>query len=258
MEFKNIILEKDNGIAVLTVNRPQVRNALNKDTVREIRQAIAEVREDDSVRVLIVTGAGDKAFVAGADLNSLQQRGMVETLANENQLVLTELASLEKPVIAAVNGFALGGGCELAMACDIRIASENAKFGQPEPGLGFLPGAGGTQRLPRLVGAAKAKELIFTGDVIDAREAEKIGLVNKVVPPEELMKAAREMAEKIMKKGPLAIRMAKLVIDKGLDVDLSSALLLERVSQTVLFGSEDRQEGIAAFFEKRPPEFKGK
>ncbi|MCR4441301.1 MAG: enoyl-CoA hydratase-related protein [Peptococcaceae bacterium] len=258
MTYQNILLEKENGIAVLTINRPEVRNALNKETVQEIRQAVAEVREDESVRVLIVTGAGDKAFVAGADLNSLQKRGMVETLANENQLALSELAGLEKPVIAAVNGFALGGGCELAMACDIRIASENAKFGQPEPGLGFLPGAGGTQRLPRLVGAAKAKELIFTGELIDAREAEKIGLVNKVVPQEELMKAAREMAEKIMKKGPLAIRMAKLVIDKGMDVDLASALLLERVGQTVLFGSEDRKEGISAFFEKRPPEFKGK
>lgn len=258
MEYKNILLEKENGIGVLTVNRPEVRNALNKETVREIRQAVAEVKEDQSVQVLIVTGAGEKAFVAGADLNSLKVRGAIETLANENQLVLSELANLEKPVIAAVNGFALGGGCELALACDIRIASENAKFGQPEPGLGFLPGAGGTQRLPRLVGTAKAKELIFTGDVIDAREAERIGLVNKVVSPGELMKAAREMAEKIMKKGPLAIRMAKLVIDRGVDVDLTGGLLLERISQAVLFGSEDKKEGISAFFEKRTPEYQGK
>ena len=258
MEYKNLLLKKENGIAVLTVNRPEVRNALNRETVLEIRQAIADIKADAKVQVLIVTGAGDKAFVAGADLASLQTRGMLETLNNENQLVLTELACLEKPVIAAVNGFALGGGCELAMACDIRIAAENAKFGQPEPGLGFLPGAGGTQRLPRLVGAAKAKELIFTGDIIGALEAEKIGLVNKVVPPEELMNAALEMAGKIMKKGPLAVRFAKMVIDQGLDLNLDKALLLERVSQTILFGSEDRTEGIKAFFEKRPPEFTGK
>jgi len=258
MAYKNLVLTKENGIAVLTVNRPEVRNALNKETVGEIRQAVAEVKGDDDIKVLIVTGAGDKAFVAGADLASLKTRGMIETLHNENQIVLSELANLEKPVIAAVNGFALGGGCELALACDIRIAAEGAKFGQPEPGLGFLPGAGGTQRLPRLVGAAKAKELIFTGDIIGAAEAEKIGLVNKIVPPQELMNAAFEMAGKIMKKGPLAIKMAKTVIDRGLDLDLDNALLLERVSQTILFGSDDRNEGINAFFEKRAPEFQGK
>ena len=258
MEYKNILLKKENGVALLTINRPEVRNALNGETVSEIAQAIKDIKADSQVQVVIVTGAGDKAFVAGADLASLKTRGMIETLNNQNQLVLTELAGLEKPIIAAINGFALGGGCELAMACDIRIAAENAKFGQPEPGLGFLPGAGGTQRLPRLVGAAKAKEMIFTGDIINAYEAEKIGLVNKVVPQNELIKAAVEMAGKIMKKGPLAVRLAKLVIDKGLDMDLDNALMLERISQTILFGTSDRDEGIKAFFEKRSPEFTNK
>ncbi len=258
MEYKNIILKKEWRISLLTINRPEVRNALNAETVKELRQAVKEVREDEEIGVLIITGAGEKAFVAGADLNSLKVRTALETLVNENQFVMSELAALEKPVIAAVNGFALGGGCELAMACDIRIASANAQFGQPEPGLGFLPGAGGTQRLPRLVGAAKAKELIMTGDIINAEEALRIGLVNKVVAPGELMTAAYEMANKILKKGPLAVRMAKIVVDQGLDLDLNNAMLLERLAQTFLFASEDRMEGVTSFLEKRPPQYKGK
>lgn len=258
MEFENILLNKQEGVAIITINRPQVRNALDKKTWQELREAIANVRGDASVQVLIITGAGEKAFVAGADVNSLKARSMVETLSNENQIILSELANLEKPVIAAINGFALGGGCELALACDIRIASENAKLGQPELGLGILPGAGGTQRLPRLVGPAKAKELIFTGDIIDAREAEKIGLVNKVVPQAELMNAAKEMARKIISKGPLAVRLAKMVINQGIDLDLNSANSMERLAQTIIFGSEDRMEGLNAFLEKRPPKFSGK
>lgn len=258
MEYKNLILQKANNIAILIINRPEVRNALNKETVQELRRAITDVRLDGSMQILIITGAGEKAFVGGADLASLKNRTMLETLANENQQVLDELAALEKPVIAAVNGFALGGGCELAMACDIRIASENAKFGQPEPGLGFLPGAGGTQRLPRLVGPARAKELIFTGEIISAQEAERIGLVNRVVPQDMLMKTALEMAEKIVEKGPLAVRLAKMVIDQGLQMDLHNGLLLERLAQTIIFSSEDRKEGIEAFFDKRHPSFKGK
>lgn len=258
MEFENILLDKQEGIAIITINRPQVRNALDKKTWRELREAIASVRGDASAQVLIITGAGEKAFVAGADINSLKDRGMVETLSNENQMILAELTNLEKPVIAAINGFALGGGCELALACDIRIASENAKLGQPELGLGILPGAGGTQRLPRLVGPAKAKELIFTGDIIDAREAEKIGLVNKVVPQTELMNAAKEMARKIISKGPLAVRLAKMVINQGIELDLNSANSMERLAQTIIFGSEDRMEGLNAFLEKRSPRFSGK
>jgi len=258
VEFENILLEKQESIAIITINRPKIRNALDKKTWRELREAIAGVRGDTSVQVLIITGAGEKAFVAGADVSSLKERSMVETLSNENQMILSELTNLEKPVIAAINGFALGGGCELALACDIRIASENAKLGQPELGLGILPGAGGTQRLPRLVGPAKAKELIFTGDIIDAREAERIGLVNKVVPQSDLLDAAKEMARKIISKGPLAVRLAKIVINQGMDLDLSNASLLERLAQAIIFGSEDRMEGLTAFLEKRSPKFGGK
>lgn len=255
---KCLLFAKDEGILTITVNRPEVRNAMNAEAWRELRVAVARAGEDSEIRVVIVTGAGGKAFVGGSDIRSLTQRTMVETLSGEVQNTLSELENLPKLVIAAVNGYALGGGCELAMACDIRVASENARFGLPEVGLGIIPGAGGSQRLPRLIGMAKAKELVFTGDLIDAREAERIGLVNRVVPQAELLPAAREIAGKIMAKGPLAVQVAKTVMNVGTWVDLNTALLLERLGQTVLFGSEDRDEGLSAFLQNRPPGFKGR
>lgn len=258
MGYTNLLTEKSGGILVVTVNRPNVHNALNLETCRELRSLIEEVRVDPEVMVVIITGAGQKSFVSGGDVNYLKQRSLVETLAGEIQAVISALEGLEKPVIAAVNGYAIGGGCELAMACDIRIASDNAFFGQPELGLGILPGAGGTQRLPRLVGLGRAKELIFTGRIIDAHEAERIGLVNKVVPQAELLPTAKNLAEKIMAKGPLAVRVAKMVMNAGFSVDLNTALMLERLGQTVLFGSEDRLEGLTAFLEKRSPRFLGR
>lgn len=258
MDFENIILKKEEGIATITINRPEVRNALNKETWSEIKEAIRNVRDDDGVKIVIITGAGDKAFAAGADIRGLKEKTMIEILDGKATEICTEIENLKKPVIAAINGFALGGGCELAMACDIRVAAENARLGQPEVNLGIIPGYGGTQRLPRLVGKGKAKELIFTGDIIDAKEAEKIGLVNKVVPQDTLMDAVKEMASKIMSKGPLAIRLAKAAINLGTELDLAKALEYERFAQSLLFASEDRKEGITAFLEKRKPIFSGK
>lgn len=258
MEFKNICLENDEGIGVITINRPKVRNALDRETVRELAEVINFVEQDDKINVVIFTGSGDKAFVAGADVAALRERTILQTYLNENQAVLSQLASMQKVTIAAINGVALGGGCEVALACDLRIASENAKLGQPELNLGILPGAGGTQRLSRLLGIGKAKELILTGDIIDASEAMRIGLVNKVVPQGESVQAAKEMARKILLKGPAAVRIAKAVIDMGINTDLNSGLFMERLAQTVLFGTEDRHEGLTAFLEKRPPIFMGR
>lgn len=260
MDFKYLLLEKDAAAktAVVTVNRPKVRNALNRDTWLELNDIIEQLDRDEEVGVVIFTGAGDKAFVAGADINALKERSMLETIEGENQLILNKLAEMKKITIAAINGFALGGGCELAMACDLRIAAENAKLGQPELNLGFLPGAGGTQRLVRCVGISKAKELILTGEIIDAAEAWRIGLVNKVVPQGQALQAAREMAEKVLAKGPLAVRLAKTVINYGSSTDLETGLLIEKLAQTILFGTEDRMEGINSFLEKRKPNYKGK
>jgi enoyl-CoA hydratase len=256
MAYENLIFTKNNGIATITLNRPGVRNALDLATWKEIRQVIEEV-EDQSIQVLIFTGAGDEAFAAGTDIKWLHERSMLATLEAYSQRVLQMLEDLWKPSIAAVNGFALGGGCELAMACDIRIASEQAKFGQPEVRLGILPGAGGTQRLPRLVGVAKAKELIFSGEIIDAAVAERIGLVNRVVPHAKLMESAMELANKIMRQGPVAIQLAKAAINTGVNFGPGAGYVCERLAQTVLFGTEDRIEGTSAFLEKRRPDFKG-
>ena len=258
MSYRGIILERRDRIAILTVNRPEVLNALDPPTWEEIGAAVRDVERDPDIRVLIVTGAGEKAFVAGSDIRSLRERSMWDVLRYSSQDVLTELENMPKPVIAAVNGYALGGGCELAMACDIRIAADTARFGQPEVNLGIIPGAGGTQRLARLVGLGKAKELIFNGDIIDAYEAERIGLVNKVVPRDQLMDAAFQMAEKILAKGPLAVAMAKRVIQGGSNVDLPSGLAMEKLGQTILFATEDRREGMDAFLEKRKARFQGR
>ncbi|MGB9802231.1 enoyl-CoA hydratase-related protein [Desulfofundulus sp.] len=259
MTYKNILLEKEGHIALLTINRPEVRNALDPQTWAEIRSAIRECKFDKDVRVVIITGAGGKAFASGADIRSLRERETLEVLKSEAQESLNDIENLDKPVIAAIDGFALGGGCELAMACDIRIATSRSKLGQPEVNLGIIPGAGGTQRLQRLVGIGKAKELIFTGDIISAREAREIGLVNKVVDqPEDLLPAAKEMAQKIIARAPVAVGLAKLAINVGANTDINSGLLFEKLAQTVAFSTEDRIEGTTAFLEKRQAVFKGR
>lgn len=259
MDYKNILLEKDGYIALITLNRPEVRNALDPQTWAEIRGAIRECRFDPGVRVVIITGSGGKAFASGADIRSLRERETLEVLKSEAQETLNDIENLDKPVIAAIDGFALGGGCELSMACDIRIATSRSKLGQPEVNLGIIPGAGGTQRLQRLVGVGKAKELIFTGDIISAQEAREIGLVNKVVDqPGDLLPAAREMAQKIIAKGPVAVSLSKMAINVGANTDINSGLLFEKFAQTIAFATEDRIEGTTAFLDKRKPEFKGK
>ncbi len=258
MEYRNLILEKEGPLAVVTVNRPEVRNALDTATWRELDQLIDDLEGDAQIRVVIITGAGEKAFVAGADLNSLRERSMLATLRGEGQHILDRWEAMDKVTIAAINGFALGGGCELALACDLRIASDKALLGQPELNLAILPGAGGTQRLTRLVGPGKAKEMILAGELLKAQEALSVGLVNKVVPADELLSSAREMAGKILAKGPLAVKLAKAVINAGANADLQTGLIIEKLAQAILFTTEDRMEGMNAFLEKRPPGYKGK
>lgn len=253
----NVITEKKDGIGFIWINRPEVRNVLNQEIWREVRDAFVMHDNDDDVRVIIVSGKGDKAFVAGSDVRYLKERSMVQTLDRETPLILSQIAAIRKPTIAAINGYALGGGCELTLACDIRIASERAKMGQTEINVGLIPGAGGTQRLTRLVGLGKALELVLTGAVIDAHEAEKIGLVNKVVPHEQLMDAAIGMADKIKEKSPIIARLAKASCKDGSGTDLNSAILIECLYQTIAFSTKDHLEGIDAFLEKRKAEFTG-
>jgi enoyl-CoA hydratase len=258
-DYKNILVEKRDAATVVTVNREKALNALNRETIGELHQFFASTWGDDSFSVVIVTGAG-KAFVAGADISELKDldvEGAIDLMARGQWLTKT-IQNYPKPVIAAVNGFALGGGCELAMACDIRLASEKAKFGQPEVNLGVIPGYGGTQRLPRLVGKGKAMQLVLTGDMINGAEAHRIGLADEVYPPEELMDKALAMAAKIASKGPLAIRKAKECVNRGLDMPLSNALDFEKVQFGAVCASEDKAEGCGAFLEKRKAEFKGK
>ena len=257
MDSQIILSEKKDGIGIITINRPAVRNALNKDAWEQLDKAFIEFDRDDEVRVVIVTGAGDKAFVAGADLNALKQRSAVQTFYGENPQFVLRIENVSKPTIAMINGFCLGGGLEVAMACDMRIASDDAKLGQTELNVGILPGAGGTQRLSRLVGVGKAKELIFTGKIISAQDAEKIGLVNKVVAKENLLKETLEVAESIASKSPIVTKIAKLVINKGYDADLASGLKLETLAQSLVFSTKDHMEGIDAFLEKRSPKFTG-
>jgi enoyl-CoA hydratase len=258
LDFKNLLVEVRNSIGFITINRQEVRNALDPVTVNEIKSALDLFSTDENVKVLALTGAGEKSFAAGADINKLKDRTFLETLAPGMQGLNSQIESFDKPIIAAVNGYALGGGCELSMACDIRIAAEHAKFGLPELSLGILPGGGGTQRLTQLVGKGKAKELIFTGQIISAQEAQEIGLVNKVVPYKELITAVEEMAHKMMKKGPLALRMAKLSINAGAESDQKTGLMIEKLSQAILMTTEDKYEGTTAFLEKREPKFQGK
>jgi len=257
MEFKNILWEKREGVGIITINREDVRNAL-KAEIREDISAVLQFAEDDpEVRVVIITGAGEKVFSAGGDIKTMAENTMWDILTRKLD-VFAQIHHFPKPIIAAINGLALGGGCELAMACDFRVGSENARLGQPEINLGIFPGGGATQRLQRLVGVGRAKELIFTGDIIDAREAERIGLLNKVFPAKELMAKTMEIAKKVCSKGPLALKLAKMSINMGMEAGLNIGLGYERLARTLVHGSEDRVEGMRAFIEKRKADFKGR
>jgi enoyl-CoA hydratase len=262
MTYQNIILEHAEGgqVGVLTVNRPKALNALNAATLDELVHALARIAEDTAVRALLITGGGDKAFIAGADIAAMRDMSALEAQAFSElgQRVMQAIEALPIPVIALVNGYALGGGCELALACDWIIASERAAFGQPEVNLGIPPGFGGTQRLARLVGRARALELITTGRQIKADEALRIGLVNAVVPGEQLTAKGLETARLIAAKAPIAVRVAKQAVQRGLDVDLANGCVLETSLFAVAFGTADRQEGMMAFLEKRAPKFEGK
>jgi enoyl-CoA hydratase len=258
-EYKNLIVEQKGAVLVVKISRERALNALNKETVEGLQQLFSYYWSDEAVRCVIITGLGEKAFVAGADIPEmidLDVRGGTD-LAARGQFLMKTIQNFPKPVIAAVNGFALGGGCELAMACDIRMASEKAKFGQPEVTLGIIPGYGGTQRLPRLVGRGKAMQLILTGDMIDAKEAHRIGLVDEVYPPDELMDKAMEMANLICSRPPIAVALSKECINRGLDVTLSVGCDLEKANFGQTFCTGDKNEGMKAFIEKRKPEFTG-
>jgi len=257
MEYQTLIYEKKEFIATITLNRPNNMNALNSQAVKELNQVFSNIDGDDEVRVVIITG-GEKLFAAGADITEIEKiatpfeahRFVKNTLETFNRI-----EDLEKPVIAAVNGVALGGGCELALACDLRIAADNAVFGQPEIKIGVIPGAGGTQRLPRIVGITKAKELLYTGDFIDAQEAHRIGLVNKVVPVSSLMAEAINIARKIARQPGFALKITKFAVNGGLNMDIKSALAYEARCFEILFSTKDQKEGMKAFIEKRKPVF---
>lgn len=253
MELNNVILEKEGHLAVVTINRPKALNALNSETLKDLDTVLEDLEKDSNVYAVILTGAGEKSFVAGADIAEMkdlnEEQGKEFGILGNN--VFRRLEKLDKPVIAAVSGFALGGGCELAMSCDIRIASVKAKFGQPEVGLGITPGFGGTQRLARIVGPGKAKELIYTCDIINAEEAYRIGLVNKVVELENLMDEAKAMANKIAANAPKAVAYSKDAIDRGVQVDIDAAILIEAEDFGKCFATEDQKEGMTAFLERR-------
>jgi len=256
----NVLYEKRDGIAYVTVNRPDVLNALNTPTWSDLRDAFEDARDDDAVHGVILTGAGGKAFIAGADIGELAQARAVDAqrASRFGQLVLDLIEHLGKPVVAAVNGFALGGGCETAMACTIRIAVETARFGQPEVGLGLVPGGGGTQRLPRLVGKGRALQIILSGDVIDVQEAHRIGLVNEIVPAAELIARAEAILRRIAANGPIAVRFALEAVNKGMETSQDEGLLLEAAYFGLCAATEDKKEGTAAFLQKRPPKFGGR
>ncbi|MBX7184714.1 MAG: enoyl-CoA hydratase/isomerase family protein [Vicinamibacteria bacterium] len=256
MSEPNVLLAIDGPVAVITVNRPEKRNALDLATVEELREALADIARARCT-VFIVTGAGEKSFVAGADINAIKARRRNDALAGINTRLMSAIENHDAVAIAAVNGFAMGGGCELALSCDLRIASENAVFGLPEPTLGIIPAAGGTQRLPRVVGLGRAKEMILTGAKWDARKALEFGLVSEVVPAAELLAAARAMAGRVTALGPLAIRLAKQALNASANMPLQSGLVFESMSQAVAFESKDKLEGASAFLEKRKPNFSG-
>lgn len=258
--YETLLIEKENGIGTLTINRPKSLNALNTQVLEDLHEALIEIDQDKEIDVLIITGAGDRAFIAGADITEMKDKDALEgrSFSNFGNKVFSMLENLSQPTIAAVNGFALGGGAELAMACDIRIGSEYSKFGQPEVGLGIIPGFGGTQRLSRLVGLAKAKELIYTGKTIKADEAKDIGLVNDVVAADELMDTAIELAQLILKQAPLAVKASKRAINRGYEMDLVHGLEMEAEMFGVQFSTEDQKNGMTAFVNKEKPNFEGK
>ena len=257
-KLKNVVLEKNGNLAFITINRPKALNALNSENLKELDLAIANIENDNNVYCVILTGAGEKSFVAGADIAEMKDLDSkaAEEFGLLGNKVFRRLENLNKPVIAAISGFALGGGCELAMACDIRIASEKARFAQPEAGLGITPGFGGTQRLPRIVGLGKAKELIYTCAMINAEEALRIGLVNKVVPLESLMEEAKSMAATICANAPIAVKLCKDAINRGMQVDIDKAIEIEAQDFGKCFDSDDQLEGMTAFLERRAKNFK--
>lgn len=259
-QYANLLFENNAGIGIVTLNRPKALNALNYEMLKELNSLLDSITQDETVKVVIITGSGEKAFVAGADITEMQPLSAIEgrKWAKFGQAIFSKLENLPQPVIAAINGFALGGGCELAMSCDMRIASDKAKFGQPEVGLGIIPGFAGTQRLPRLVGKGRAKELLFTGDSIDVQEAYRIGLVNKVTTAEELMNSAKAVAEKIMSRAEVAVRLCKSAVNEGMDMDLASGTAYEAETFGLCFSTGDQKEGMNAFVEKRKAIFVGK
>ncbi len=260
MAFQNILFETKNKIAYMTLNRPDKLNALNWKTMQELHEALSSIRDDLSVVGVILTGAGEKAFAAGADINELAQQSPVgaKEFSKQSQEILRFIEQFPKPIIAAINGFCLGGGCELAMACHMRIASEKAKFGQPEVNLGIICGNGGSQRLPRLVGKGRAIELLVTGNMIDGAEAYRIGLANKVVPPDQLIKTCEEILEIVAKKAPIAVKLSLEAVMHGMEMTLEEGVQLESNLFGMCFSTEDMKEGTRAFVEKRPANFQGK
>ncbi len=261
MTYEDIKIKKDGRVATIVIDRPKVMNAIRYHTMLEIKDALDDIETDDTIRVLVLTGAGDKAFISGGDISIMaRDAGYVETLSEvpKGQAICSEIENFPKPVIARINGIALGGGTEVAMCCDLRIAADTAIMGQPEIKLGIIPGYGGTQRLPRLIGMTKAKELVLLGDSISADEACRLGLVNQVVPLAELDKTVEKICAKLSNMGPVALHMAKVAMNNGIQADLRTGLDMEARCFSLTFGTEDRTEGMKAFLEKRKPEFKGR
>lgn len=256
--FETLLVDIDDRVALVTLNRPAVRNAISAQVQADLRAVLDACRDDDAVGALVITGAGEKAFAAGADIGQLRDYDLHTGLASSMQRLYDDIEAYEKPTIAAVNGYALGGGCELAMACDVRIASPSARFGLPETNLSVLPGAGGTQRLARLAGVGMAVDLVLTGRMLDANEALTSGLVSRVAAPDALLPAARQAARAILDKGPLAVRLAKLVIRTGMDADRRTGLVVEQLAQSLLYTTDDKREGADAFLAKRSPQWSGR